>query len=148
MMRIWQIQARCLGKNHMTYELKDYLKAINQTKEPLLDTEDEQWEKKYPSFIINKCLAPFPDTVMLVNEINQLHHLDKKLQFDFLINSLRPRKRYTPWMKAKKLENLEYVKEYYGYNNEKARNALNILNDEQISSIKTKLNKGGRDGRS
>ena len=85
---------------------------------------------------------------MLVNEINQLHHLDKKLQFDFLINSLRPRKRYTPWMKAKKLENLEYVKEYYGYNNEKARNALNILNDEQISSIKTKLNKGGRDGRS
>jgi len=132
----------------MAYELKDYLKAINQTKEPLLDTEDEQWEKKYPSFIINKCIAPFPDTVMLVNEINQLHHLDKKLQFDFLINSLRPRKRYTPWMKAKKLENLEYVKEYYGYNNEKARNALNILNDEQISSIKTKLNKGGRDGRS
>ena len=132
----------------MAYELKDYLKAINQTKEPLLDTEDEQWEKKYPSFIINKCLAPFPDTVMLVNEINQLHHLDKKLQFDFLINSLRPRKRYTPWMKAKKLENLEYVKEYYGYNNEKARYALNILNDEQISSIKTKLNKGGRDGRS
>ena len=132
----------------MAYELKDYLKAINQTKEPLLDTEDEQWEKKYPSFIINKCIAPFPDTVMLVNEINQLHHLDKKLQFDFLINSLRPRKRYTPWMKAKKLENLEYVKEYYGYNNEKARYALDILNDEQISSIKTKLNKGGRDGRS
>ena len=130
------------------YELKDYLKAINQTKEPLLDTEDEQWEKKYPPFIINKCIAPFPDTVMLVNEINQLHHLDKKLQFDFLINSLRPRKRFTPWMKAKKLENLEYVKEYYGYNNEKARNALNILNDEQISAIKTKLNKGGRDGRS
>ena len=132
----------------MAYELKDYLKAINQTKEPLLGTEDEQWEKKYPSFIINKCIAPFPDTVMLVNEINQLHHLDKKLQFDFLINSLRPRKRYTPWMKAKKLENLEYVKEYYGYNNEKARYALDILNDEQISAIKTKLNKGGRNGRS
>ena len=130
------------------YELKDYLKAINQTKEPLLDTEDEQWEKRYPSFIINKCIAPFPDTVMLVNEINQLHHLDKKLQFDFLINSLRPRKGFTPWMKAKKLKNLEYVKEYYGYNNEKARNALDILNDEQISAIKTKLNKGGRDGRS
>ena len=130
------------------YELKDYLKAINQTKEPLLDTEDEQWEKKYPSFIINKCIAPFPDTVMLVNEINQLHHLDKKLQFDFLINSLRPRKRFTPWMKAKKLKNLEYVKECYGYNNEKARYALDILNDEQISAIKTKLNKGGRDGRS
>jgi len=130
------------------YELKDYLNAINYTKEPLLDTEDEQWEKKYPPYIINKCIAPFPDSLMLVNEINQLHHLDKKLQYDFLINSLRARKRYTPWMKAKKLENLEYVKEYYGYNNEKAKSALDILNDEQISAIKTKLNKGGRDGRS
>ena len=129
------------------YELKDYLNAINYTKEPLLDTEDDQWEKKYPSYIINKCIAPFPDSLMLVNEINQLHHLDKKLQYDFLINSLRARKRYTPWMKAKKLENLEYVKEYYGYNNEKAKVALDILNDEQISAIKRKLNKGGRDGR-
>ena len=129
------------------YELKDYLNAINYTKEPLLDTEDEQWVKKYPPYIINKCIAPFPDSLMLVNEINQLHHLDKKLQFDFLINSLRARKRYTPWMKAKKLENLEYVKEYYGYNNEKAKSALDILNDKQISAIKIKLNKGGRDGR-
>ena len=130
------------------YELKDYLNAINYTKEPLLDTEDDQWEKKYPPYIINKCIAPFPDSLMLVNEINQLHHLDKKLQYDFLINSLRARKRYTPWMKAKKLENLEYVKEYYGYSNEKAKAALDILNDEQISTIKTKINKGGRNGRS
>ena len=129
------------------YELKDYLNAINYTKEPLINTEDEQWEKKYPPFIVNKCVAPFPDTVMLLNEINQLHHLDNKLQFDFLINSLRQRKRYTPWLKATKLENLEYVKEYYGYNNEKAKAALDILNDEQISAIKTRLNKGGRDGR-
>ena len=129
------------------YELKEYLNAINNTKEPLMDSEDDQWEKKYPPFIVNKCVAPFPDTVMLLNEINQLHHLDNKLQFDFLINSLRPRKRYTPWLKAKKLENLEYVKEYYGYNNEKAKAALDILNDEQISAIKTRLNKGVRNGR-
>ena len=129
------------------YELKEYLNAINNTKEPLMDSEDDQWEKKYPPFIVNKCVAPFPDTVMLLNEINQLHHLDNKLHFDFLINSLRPRKRYTPWLKAKKLENLEYVKEYYGYNNEKAKAALDILNDEQISAIKTRLNKGGRNGR-
>ena len=128
------------------YELKNYLNAINHTKEKLLDTEDEEWERKYPPFIVNKCVAPFPDTVMLVNEINQLPHLDKKLQFDFLINSLRPRKRYTPWMKAMKLENLEYVKEYYGYNNEKAKSALDILTDEQISAIKRKLYKGGKDG--
>ena len=129
------------------YELKEYLNAINQTKEPLMDTEDEQWEKKYPPFIVNKCVAPFPDTIMLLNEINQLPHLDSKLQFDFLINSLRPRKRYTPWLKAKKLENLEYVKEFYGFNNEKAKAALDILNDEQISYIKRKLYKGGKDGR-
>tara|TARA_B100001079_G_scaffold221148_1_gene197085 strand:- start:278 stop:673 length:396 start_codon:yes stop_codon:yes gene_type:complete len=129
------------------YELKDYLKAINHTKENLMDTEDEQWEKKYPAFIVNKCLAPFQDTLMLINEINQLHHIDKKMQFDFLLNSLRPRKRFTPWLKAKKLKNLEYVKEYYGYNNEKAKVALDILNDEQISAIKRKLNKGGKDGR-
>jgi len=130
------------------YELKDYTNAINYTKEPLMDTEDEQWEKKYPAFIVNKCLAPFQDTLMLINEINQLHHIDKKMQFDFLLNSLRPRKRFTPWLKAKKLKNLEYVKEFYGYNNEKAKIALDILNDEQISAIKQKMNKGGRDGRS
>ena len=130
------------------YELKDYLKAINQSKEKLMDGDDEEWEKKYPPFIVNKCLSPFPDTIQLVNEMNQLPHLDKKLQFDFLINSLRPRKRFTPWMKAKKLDNLEYVKEYYGYSNEKAKSALEILNDEQISAIKKKLNKGGRHGTS
>ena len=128
------------------YELKDYLKAINHTKEQLMDNEDEQWEKKYLPFIVNKCVAPFPDTIMLVNEVNQLHHLAKKLQFDFLLNSLRPRKRYTPWLKATKLENLEYVKEFYGYNNEKAKVALDILSDDQISAIKERTNKGGING--
>ena len=132
----------------MSYELKDYLNAINYTKEKLLDSEDEMWEKKYAPFIINKCLAPFPDTIMLVNEINQHPHLDKKLQFDFLINSIRSRKRFTPWVKADKLDNLEYVKEFYGYNNEKAKVALSILNDEQIATIKRRLNKGGKNGTS
>ena len=128
------------------YELKDYLNAINHTKERLMDTEDEEWEKKYPPFIVNKCLAPFQDTILLVNEINQYPNIDKKLQFDFFINSLRPRKRFTPWVKANKLENLEYVKQFYGYNNEKARIALSILNDEHIATIKRKLNKGGKNG--
>ena len=135
------------GKVQMTYELKDYLKAINETKEPLMDTDDEMWEKKYPPFIVNKCLAPFPDTIFLVNEMNKHHQLDKKLQFDFLLNSLRTRKRYTPWLKASKQKNLEYVKEYYGYNNEKAKSALKLLNDEQIKTIKDSLNKGGRNGK-
>lgn len=124
-------------------ELKDYLNAINHTKERLLDSEDEEWEKKYPPFVVNKCVYPFQDTIMLVNEINQLPHLDKKLQFDFLLNSVRSRKRFTPWLKANKLDNLEDVKEYYGYSNEKAKQALDILTDEQIATIKQKLNKGG-----
>jgi hypothetical protein len=112
-----------------------------------MDTEDEMWEKKYSPFIINKCLAPFPDTIHLVNEMNLHNHLDSKLQFDFFLNTVRTRKRYTPWMKASKTKNLEYVKEYYGYNNEKARSALKLLNDEQIKTIKSSLDKGGRNGK-
>ena len=131
----------------MTYELKDYLKAINKTKEKLMDTDDKMWEKKYPPFIVNKCVAPFPDTIHLVNELNMHHHLDSKLQFDFLLNSLRARKRYTPWLKASKSKKLEYVKEYYGYNNEKAKSALDILSNEQVKTIKDSLNKGGKNGK-
>ena len=128
----------------MTYELKDYLNAINHEKKNLMDTDDEMWERKYPAFIVNKCIAPFPDTIHLVNEMNLHNHLDKKLQFDFLLNSIRTRKRFTPWLKASKQKNLEYVKEYYGYNNEKARSALKILSDVQIKTIKDSLDKGGR----
>ena len=130
------------------YELKEYLNAINYSKEKLMDGEDEMWEKKYPPFIVNRCLSGSQDTLMLVNEINQYPHLDKKLQFDFLLNSVRARKRFSPWLKADKLENLEYVKEFYGYNNEKAKVALTILNDKQIATIKEKSYKGGRSGRS
>jgi hypothetical protein len=131
----------------MTYELKDYLKAINKTKEKLMDTDDKMWEKKYAPFIVNKCVAPFPDTIHLVNEMNIHHHLDSKLQFDFLLNSLRSRDRYTPWLKAKKIKNIEYVKEYYEYSNEKAKAALDVLNDEQIKTIKDSLSKGGNNGK-
>jgi hypothetical protein len=131
----------------MSYELKEYLNAINHKKENLMNSEDEMWEKKYPAFIVNKCLAPFSDTIMLVNEMNMNHHLDNRLQFDFFLNTVRLRKRYAPWMKANKVKNLEYVKEYYGYGNEKAKSALNILNDEQIKTIKNSLDKGGKNGK-
>jgi len=131
----------------MSYELKEYLKAINTSKEKLMDSEDEQWEKKYPPYIVNKCLAPFQDTIFLVNEMNMNHQIDKKLQFDFLLNTLRTRQRYTPWLKAKKEKHLECVKEYYGYSNEKAKSALSILNDEQIKTIMNSLNKGGKHGK-
>ena len=112
-----------------------------------MDTDDAMWEKKYPPFIVNKCVAPFLDTIHLVNEMNIHNHLDSKLQFDFLLNSLRSRDRYTPWLKAKKIKNIEYVKEYYGYSNEKAKVALDVLNDEQIKTIKDSLSKGGKNGK-
>ena len=128
----------------MSYELKDYLNSINQTKDNLMDGDDPMWEKKYSSYIINKCLAPFNDTIMFVNEMNMRHHLDSKLQYDFLLNTIRSKKRYAPWVKASKIKDLEYVKEYYGYSNEKAKAALAILDNEQITTIKNSLNKGGR----
>jgi hypothetical protein len=129
------------------YELKEYLNAINHNKEPLMDTEDEAWEKKYLPFVVNRCISPFLDTIMLVNEMNRLHHLDKKLQFDFLLNSIRTRKRFAPWLKANKIDDLEYVKEFYGYSNAKAKSALTILTNEQVKQIKVSLNKGGKNGK-
>ena len=131
----------------MTYELKDYLNSINYEKTNLMDSEDEMWEKKYPAFVINKCLSAFPDTIHFVNEMNRLPNLDKKLQYDFLLNTLRSRKRFAPWMKPNKSEDLECVKEYYGYSNEKAKSALKLLSPEQIKYIKNKLNTGGTNGK-
>src|SRR5210317_1909011 len=127
------------------YQLKDYLNAINYSKEKLLDTDDLTWEKKYPPYIVNKCLSMHWDCLAAANEINTYHFLDKKLQFHFLINSIRKKKRFGgKWLSQTKLKNLEYVKEYYGFGNEKAKEALNILKDEQIEFIKEALNKGGR----
>ena len=129
----------------MSYELKDYLNAINLTKKNLLDTDDETWEKKYPPFVINKCMSMHYDTLMQANEMNGYHFLPKKLQFDFFINSVRKKKRFGgKWLSTSKLKNLDYIKEYYGYSNEKAKTALNILSKEQIETIKKRLDKGGR----
>ena len=127
------------------YSLSSYLNAITFTKEKLLDTDDLTWEKKYPPFIINKCLSMHYDCIASANEMNGYHFLDKKIQFHFLINSIRKKKRFGgKWLSQTKLKNLEYVKEYYGYSNEKARQALNILTEQQIDVIKETLNKGGR----
>ena len=103
------------------YELKDYLKAINETKTPLLDSDDTTWVKKYPPFIINRCLSMFYDTIMHSNEMNGLHFLPKRMQFHYLINSIRKKKRFGgKWLSQKKVKDLEVIKEYYGYSNSKA----------------------------
>jgi hypothetical protein len=129
----------------MAYELKEYLNAINFSKEKLMDSEDLLWEKKYPAYIVNRCMSMFWDTLPAANEMNGYHFLDKKVQFDFFINSIRKQKRFGgKWLSQAKLKDMEYVKEYYGYSNEKAKDALNILSKEQIEHIKEALNKGGR----
>ena len=119
----------------MSYELKDYLNSINFTKEYLMSEEDPTWEKKYPPFIINKCLSGFIDTIMYANEMNLHHNLPSKLQYDFLLNTIRKRKRFSPWAKEK-IQDLDAVKSYYGYSNEKGPTSAKILTKDQINHIK------------
>ena len=127
----------------MAYELKEYLNAINFTKKNLMDSDDPMWEKKYPAFMVNKVLSGFQDTVMLCNEMNRNHFIDRDMQFQFLLNSIRSKKRFTPFLRASKIKDIECVKEYYGYSNEKAKSALDILTNEQLKLIKERLYKGG-----
>ena len=127
----------------MAYELKEYLNAINFNKKNLMDSDDVMWEKKYPAFMVNKVLSGFSDTIMLTNEMNRNHFLDRDMQFQFLLNSIRSKKRFTPFLKASKIKDIECVKEYYGYSNEKAKSALDILTNEQLKLIKDSLYKGG-----
>ena len=125
------------------YDLKDYLNAINFNKKNLMDSDDLLWQKKYPAFIVNKILSGFQDCVMLVNEMNRNHFVDKDMQFHFLLNSIRSKKRYSPFLRSSKLKDLDVVKEYYGYNNEKAKVALDILTKDEVKLIREKLFKGG-----
>jgi len=116
--------------------------AINYTKQDIMI--DDVTEKAYNPFLINRSLSYFPDTVLAANEMNRNHHIDNRLQFDFFINIIRKRKRFSKWFKPEEISDLETVKEYYGYSNEKARQVLTLLSTEQINELKTKVAKGGR----
>ena len=120
----------------------DYVNSINNTKEDIM--KDDKDEKVYPAFMVNRSLSYFADTVGLANVMNQYHHLDHKLQYHFLINIIRKRKRFSKWIKPTTESDIEVVKEYYGYSNEKARQVLSLLSPEQITIIRQKVNKGGR----
>tara|TARA_B100000609_G_C16771664_1_gene212164 strand:- start:82 stop:462 length:381 start_codon:yes stop_codon:yes gene_type:complete len=120
----------------------DYLNSINLNKKDIMI--DDVCEKAYNSFMINRGLSYFQDTVILANEMNRHHQIDNKLQYHFLINMVRKRKRFSKWAKAQKESDIDAVKEYYGYNNEKARQALTLLSPDQITIIKNKVSKGGR----
>jgi hypothetical protein len=124
-------------------ELKDWLNSINISKINILD-EYPLSEKEYPPYVINKCLAGHMDTILFANEMNVAHYLDKRLQYDFFINSIKPKKRFSPWLKKDKFDDLEVVKKYYGYSNDKARAALRILTEDHLQHIATKLNQGGK----
>ncbi|AGH26474.1 hypothetical protein CPPG_00158 [Cyanophage P-RSM1] len=126
------------------YPLKDYLNSINLNKENLMDSDDPAWEKNYPAYVVNKCMSHHMDTVLFANEMNRYSFLPSRLQYDFYIHIVRPRKRFSPWGKKEKVNDLEIVKEYYGYSNEKAKQALRILSPTHLDYIKDKLNKGGK----
>lgn len=120
----------------------DYVNAICDTKVNLI--VDEATEKAYNPFMINRTLSYHYDTVLLANEMNQRAHLDKKLQNDFLINTVRKKRRFAKWAKPISSDDLEVVKEYYGYSNEKARQVLPLLNDTQMGQLRQRIFKGGK----
>ena len=124
-------------------ELKDWLNSINFTKKNLME-EDPSLKKDYAPYIINRCLSGNLDCIMFVNEMNKYSFLDKDMQYSFYLNTLRKKKRFSPWLRKDKVTDLQCVKQYYGYSNEKASQALKILSQQQLDYIKQRLEIGGR----
>ena len=124
-------------------ELKDWLNSINFTRENLIE-DDPEAIKSYPPYIVNRCLSGHLDTILFANEMNMYSNLDKDLQYSFLLYTLRKRKRFSPWLKKEQIENLDLVKKHYGYSNEKARIAVNLLTKTQIEHIRNKHEMGGK----
>ena len=120
----------------------EYCNAINYTKKDIMI--DDVAEKAYAPYMVNRQLSYFNDTVLAANEMNLKHHIDNRLQFDFFINIIRKRKRFSKWYKPEIISDLDAVKKYYGYSNEKARQVLTLLNTEQINELKRKVTTGGR----
>ena len=123
-------------------ELKDWLNSLNFNKNNLIE-EDSDVIKDYAPYIINRCLSGHLDCVMFVNEMNKYHNLDKDMQYSFYLTTLRKKKRFSPWLRKDKVTDLQCVKQYYGYSNEKASQALKILSTQQLDYIKQRLDTGG-----
>jgi hypothetical protein len=127
----------------MSHQLSDYLNSINETKEPLMDTPE--WGKpSYPAFVVGRCLSYFPDTLFAVNEMNTRAHIDPKMHFDFLRGAVRKRKRFSKWLKRESDERVQALIEYYGFSAKKAREALLVLTEAQLSEIMDAVSKGGK----
>lgn len=123
----------------------DYINDINTGKKNIIRNSEDpvRSEKEYNAFLTNRSLSYFLDTVLYANEMNINHHLDSKLQYEYYINIIRPKKRFAKWVKSVSEDDLELIKSYYGLNTEKARQALSILSKDQIDLIKNKQEKGG-----
>lgn len=126
----------------MKQELKDWMNSINHNKQYLM--VDDESRKSYNPYIINRILSGFTDTLMQANFCNMNFSIPKEMQYDFLLNSIRPRKRFSPWLKKESDGDLTLVKQYYGLNTEKAKQALSILTKEQLDNIRKKLDTGGK----
>ena len=127
----------------MKYELKDWLNSVNFSKKDLL-ADDPSAISSYPPYIVNRCLSGAVDSVLFANEINMNAHADKDMQYAFLLYTLRKRKRFSPWLKKEQVADLDLVKKHYGYSNEKAKVALNLLTKTQLEYIRNKHDMGGK----
>jgi len=127
----------------------DFVNSINHKKNNMMrDTEnDELAESSYVPFLTNRSLSYFPDTLFYANQMNILHTTDNKLQYEYLLNSIRPKRRFAKWVKPEDNDDLEMVKMYYGYSNKKAQQVLSILSSEQKQQIKINLTRGISDER-
>ena len=120
----------------------EYLNDITYAKKGIM--VDDIAEKEYNAFIINRGLSMYSDTILYANEMNIHHTLDHRLQYDFFINIIRKQKRWSKWIKPHEVTNLELIKEYYGYSNEKAKSVLSLFSAEQIADLKQRIYKGGK----
>ena len=116
----------------------ELIKSISNTKKDILENE-----KDYNAFMVNRGLSYFPDTVIYANEMNKFHHLDSRLQYHFLINTIRKRNRFSKWNKSIESDNISAIKKFYGYSNEKARDVLPLLSNENLKTIRGRINHGG-----
>ena len=120
----------------------DYVNAILQNKKKLI--VDELTEKSYAPFLVNRSLSYHKDCIFYANEMNRYYILDKKLQNDFLLNIVRSQKRpFAKWVKAEKSEDLECIKQIFGFSESKAREAVRLLSKEQIQKLKEQTDIGG-----
>lgn len=122
-------------------ELKDILKSINVTKDT--DLIDVYNESDYPSWVVNRALSFYPDTILQVNEINQHSQMPRTMQYKYLLYSVRKKNRYSPWLKVKLDPGVQLIKEYFGYSTRKAREVLPMFTNEDLEELKLILDKGG-----